>query len=235
MKNMYLPLMPLLIAASLLLPQASNGYYNSSTGRWITRDPAEEAGGLNLCCFIENQAINHYDVLGKSKDRGSKKAPSGWEDATVQEVQDEIKRLERKGDPRDRAHLDALKSWRKVLSRDRNPQGRNQNYRRARARGGGNVGGLILGGAATAAGLALEKVITSFEISQMREAIDAGTVFNDKLSSAGQLYDFVRHVDSSDTMWAELDAAVYAAQAGGNALGLLVVWDTCEDEIQNAR
>ena len=39
-------------------------YYNSSTGRWLSRDPIEEKGGLNLYCMLENDPINATDVLG---------------------------------------------------------------------------------------------------------------------------------------------------------------------------
>jgi RHS repeat-associated protein len=39
-------------------------YYNASTGRWLSRDPIEEAGGLNLLCFVFNDAINALDPNG---------------------------------------------------------------------------------------------------------------------------------------------------------------------------
>jgi RHS repeat-associated protein len=39
-------------------------YYNPSTGRWPSRDPIQEKGGLNLYGFVSNGAVNTYDVLG---------------------------------------------------------------------------------------------------------------------------------------------------------------------------
>jgi len=39
-------------------------YYNPSTGRWLSRDPAEEQGGLNLYGFIGNSSVNAIDLLG---------------------------------------------------------------------------------------------------------------------------------------------------------------------------
>jgi RHS repeat-associated protein len=39
-------------------------YYSPSTGRWPSKDPIGEAGGINLYGMIENDAINHRDVLG---------------------------------------------------------------------------------------------------------------------------------------------------------------------------
>jgi RHS repeat-associated protein len=39
-------------------------YYSPSLGRFITKDPIEEAGGLNLYGFCGNNAVNSYDVLG---------------------------------------------------------------------------------------------------------------------------------------------------------------------------
>jgi RHS repeat-associated protein len=41
-------------------------YYNPETGRWLSRDPIEEKGGLNLYGFAKNDAIRNVDVLGKN-------------------------------------------------------------------------------------------------------------------------------------------------------------------------
>jgi RHS repeat-associated protein len=39
-------------------------YYNPSTGRWLSRDPIEEAGGVNLYGFVSNNPTNDVDPLG---------------------------------------------------------------------------------------------------------------------------------------------------------------------------
>ena len=39
-------------------------YYKSSVGKWISRDPIDEDGGLNLYVFCANSAANRVDVLG---------------------------------------------------------------------------------------------------------------------------------------------------------------------------
>ncbi len=39
-------------------------YYNSSTGRWLSRDPIGEEGGLNLYGFVGNAPIVLLDALG---------------------------------------------------------------------------------------------------------------------------------------------------------------------------
>ncbi len=39
-------------------------YYNSQTARWLGRDPSEEAGGINLYGFLNNDSINATDYLG---------------------------------------------------------------------------------------------------------------------------------------------------------------------------
>jgi len=39
-------------------------YYDASTGRWLSRDPIEERGGLNLMSFVRNRPILEYDYLG---------------------------------------------------------------------------------------------------------------------------------------------------------------------------
>jgi len=63
----------LLIWACSLQPAFS--FYNPSTGRWLSRDPAAEQGGPNLCAFARNDPIAKSDLLGllpvgfnKSKD-----------------------------------------------------------------------------------------------------------------------------------------------------------------------
>ena len=39
-------------------------YYSSSSGRWSSRDPAEEEGGPTLSGFVNNNPINEWDYLG---------------------------------------------------------------------------------------------------------------------------------------------------------------------------
>src|SRR6266516_4853176 len=39
-------------------------YYNPSTGRWLSRDPMEEEGGVSLYAFVANDAIRSFDMFG---------------------------------------------------------------------------------------------------------------------------------------------------------------------------
>src|SRR6185503_5382434 len=39
-------------------------YYIPSMGRWLSRDPIEETGGINLYCMVGNDPIKRYDILG---------------------------------------------------------------------------------------------------------------------------------------------------------------------------
>lgn len=39
-------------------------YYDPVTGRWPSRDPIEEEGGLNLYGFLDNDGVNWWDLLG---------------------------------------------------------------------------------------------------------------------------------------------------------------------------
>ena len=43
----------------------SYAYYDPTTGRWLTRDPIEEEGGINLYVFVENNSINLVDPNGE--------------------------------------------------------------------------------------------------------------------------------------------------------------------------
>jgi RHS repeat-associated protein len=39
-------------------------HYDPALGRWPSRDPIEESGGVNLYAFVGNNSVNYYDVLG---------------------------------------------------------------------------------------------------------------------------------------------------------------------------
>jgi len=39
-------------------------YYSPALGRWFSRDPIEEQGGLNLYGFVNNDPVNKWDKLG---------------------------------------------------------------------------------------------------------------------------------------------------------------------------
>ena len=39
-------------------------YFDPLTGRWPSRDPIEEEGGLNLYGFVNNDGVDHHDKLG---------------------------------------------------------------------------------------------------------------------------------------------------------------------------
>ena len=42
----------------------NNRYYDSELGRFISQDPIFEEGGVNLYSFVENDPVNHWDILG---------------------------------------------------------------------------------------------------------------------------------------------------------------------------
>ena len=39
-------------------------YYDPKDGRFVGRDPLQEAGGINLYAFVTNNAVNLWDYLG---------------------------------------------------------------------------------------------------------------------------------------------------------------------------
>ena len=41
-------------------------YYSPGLGRWISRDPIEERGGINLGAFVLNNSIHSIDPLGEN-------------------------------------------------------------------------------------------------------------------------------------------------------------------------
>ncbi len=40
-------------------------FYDPSVGRWLSRDPIQEEGGLNLYGFVYNNPLGYYDYLGR--------------------------------------------------------------------------------------------------------------------------------------------------------------------------
>ncbi len=58
-------------------------YYNPSTGRWLSRDPIGEAGGVNLYGMVGNDAINGVDLYGLANTQDVLKALKNAEDALV--------------------------------------------------------------------------------------------------------------------------------------------------------
>ena len=54
----------LVAGLTVLLSHDVQAFYNTSTGRWLSRDPAEEKGGENLSAFVGNAPIDKLDKLG---------------------------------------------------------------------------------------------------------------------------------------------------------------------------
>ena len=46
------------------MPASVSAFYNPSTGRWLNRDPVEEAGGFNLYTSVGNRPQGHVDAIG---------------------------------------------------------------------------------------------------------------------------------------------------------------------------
>jgi uncharacterized protein RhaS with RHS repeats len=50
------------------MPDYGYRYYDPLTGRWPSRDPIGEEGGVNLYGFVRNDGVNWVDVLGLTED-----------------------------------------------------------------------------------------------------------------------------------------------------------------------
>ena len=48
----------------LVCAQTATAFYNPSTGRWLSRDPVENTGGVNLHSFIAEDPVNKVDRFG---------------------------------------------------------------------------------------------------------------------------------------------------------------------------
>ena len=49
----------------VVLGREAQAFYNPSNGRWLSRDPIEEAGGLNLYVFCLNTPTSAVDLKGR--------------------------------------------------------------------------------------------------------------------------------------------------------------------------
>jgi len=52
------------VLVMFVLTLNSFAYYNKEQGRWLSRDPIEEKGGLNLYGMVDNDPVNNVDHLG---------------------------------------------------------------------------------------------------------------------------------------------------------------------------
>jgi hypothetical protein len=54
------------LLAWMVTLQAGWGFYNPQTGRWLSRDPIEEQGGVNLYGFVGNEPTGKCDPFGQT-------------------------------------------------------------------------------------------------------------------------------------------------------------------------
>jgi RHS repeat-associated protein len=104
-------------------------YYDPMTGRWPSRDPIWERGGLNLYGFIGNNSIGKLDVVGLI-DFLNPWPPSahgncGQKDADVQALIDSLKALEAVKGKKDGKSCYKIKIYRNVTDRNESLRGIN--------------------------------------------------------------------------------------------------------------
>ena len=54
----------LAVASLFVLAQTAQAHYDPNIGRWISRDPIGERGGINLYGMVGNDSVNRWDLLG---------------------------------------------------------------------------------------------------------------------------------------------------------------------------
>ena len=57
-------MVPLVACVLLFVTHQVMAFYNPETGRWLSRDPIEEKGGINLYGFVANNPANRVDKDG---------------------------------------------------------------------------------------------------------------------------------------------------------------------------
>jgi RHS repeat-associated protein len=86
-------------------------YFDAVSGRWKSKDPIEEDGGVNLYGFVGNDAVNRWDLLGMAYPRAEQRSHGSVLNASIGEkifwrwslqvptgaltITDELKEMER--------------------------------------------------------------------------------------------------------------------------------------------
>ena len=66
-------------------------WYDPLTGRWPSRDPIEERGGINLYTFVRNGGVNEFDFLGLTGSHSSETEPEACcDENTIAEGEEEL-------------------------------------------------------------------------------------------------------------------------------------------------
>lgn len=77
------------VLAIALFPTLANAYYDPVQGRWCTRDPIGEEGGVNLYAFVGNHAVKGVDSVGllevTTDLQQPKDVPVSWTDAGMED------------------------------------------------------------------------------------------------------------------------------------------------------
>ncbi len=207
-------------------------YHSPVLARWVNRDPSEENGGSNLFGMLDNNPICEYDVLGMAKGGKRQISVTGYEGWSADELAAEAKSLRALGDRSKLKHIEALEAAAKRLREYNTRLG--GKYNRSRGSGGfSTLGTTILGGGVVLAlDMLLTKLNTYKAISDVRDGLNNGETFS---GARADLADFVRHADSGDTAWADLDAITYTIEtSNGDALGALMTWDTLQSYAESA-
>lgn len=56
------------IMVGILLAADANAFYDANKGRWLSRDPIDAKGGLNLYGFVSADPVSRHDVPGLFRD-----------------------------------------------------------------------------------------------------------------------------------------------------------------------
>ena len=98
-------------------------YYDPLTGRWPSRDPIGEEGGVNLYGFVGNDGVNGVDFLGQYKTRAEAV------EAAVDLVGNSTKTSREKGMNEFNGHFNENATWRTFINPDFYWEGLSEDYR----------------------------------------------------------------------------------------------------------
>jgi len=92
MKTKQFAIATLALCLFSILPDQARAFYNPQAGHWLSRDPIEEQGGLNINAFAKNNPVGIVDALGLAS---VPMPPNPAPNACCQAILDFLKQLAR--------------------------------------------------------------------------------------------------------------------------------------------
>ena len=186
-------------------------YLNPAIARWISKDPSEENGGLNLYVFVNDSPNNFFDTFGEHP---NDQYYGYGDDPAFRQFLHGIKKKYYVG--RDLTEAEIKEISEEFSSGAKGSRGQAKWKRDLREGGGRGRGAMLIG--------------AIFLLASVVDGVAAGNDDPNAVNLVGDFKDLQRDIKSGDQAWADLDSAVMAAdvQNMGSDEAALWVWEAVQ-------